>query len=53
MVAMPASVALPVGPEGACAAQVGVDLFITNDDRLGRLTVPGIRFLPPLDRAFL
>jgi predicted nucleic acid-binding protein len=37
----------------ACAAQVGVDLFITNDDRLSRLTVPGIQFLASLDRAFL
>ncbi len=37
----------------ACAAQVGVDLFITNDDRLSRLTIPGIQFLVPLDRAFL
>lgn len=24
----------------ACAAQVGVDLFITNDERLSRLTSP-------------
>jgi predicted nucleic acid-binding protein len=37
----------------ACAAQVGVDLFITNDDRLSRLSVPGIQFLVPLERAFL
>ena len=37
----------------ACAAQVGVDLFITNDDRLSRLTIPGIQFLVPLARAFL
>jgi predicted nucleic acid-binding protein len=37
----------------ACAAQVGVDLFITNDDRLNRLIVPGIQFLVPLERAFL
>jgi predicted nucleic acid-binding protein len=37
----------------ACAAQVGVDLFITNDDRLSRLTIPGIQFLVSLDRAFL
>lgn len=37
----------------ACAAQVGVDLFITNDDRLSRLTVPGIQFLVSLERAFL
>lgn len=37
----------------ACAAQLGVDLFITNDDRLSRLTVPGIQFLVSLERAFL
>ena len=37
----------------ACAAQAGVDLFITDDDRLGRLTIPGIQFLVPLERAFL
>ncbi|MGH7384400.1 MAG: type II toxin-antitoxin system VapC family toxin [Candidatus Rokuibacteriota bacterium] len=37
----------------ACAAQLGVDLFITNDDRLSRLTIPGIQFLLPLERAFL
>jgi predicted nucleic acid-binding protein len=36
----------------ACAAQLGVDLFITNDDRLSRLTIPGIQFLVPLERAF-
>ena len=37
----------------ACAAQVGVDLFITNDDRLSRLSIPGIHFLVPLERAFI
>ena len=37
----------------ACAAQIGVDLFIANDDRLSRLTIPGIQFLVALDRAFL
>jgi predicted nucleic acid-binding protein len=37
----------------ACAAQVGVDLFITSDDRLSRLTIPGIQFLVPLEHAFL
>jgi len=43
----------PDGIQLACAALVGVDLFITNDDRLSRLTVPGIQFLVSLDRAFL
>jgi predicted nucleic acid-binding protein len=37
----------------ACAAQAGVDLFVTNDDRLSRFTVPGIQFLVSLDRAFI
>ena len=37
----------------ACAAQARVDLFITNDDRLGRCTVPGIQFIASLDRAYL
>ena len=37
----------------ACAAHVGVDLFITNDDRLTRLSIPGIQFLASLDQAFL
>jgi len=34
-------------------AQAAVDLFVTNDDRLSRLTVPGIQFLVSLDRAFI
>ena len=33
----------------ACAAQAGVDLFLTNDDRLRGLTVPGIQFIAGLD----
>jgi predicted nucleic acid-binding protein len=37
----------------ACAAQAGADLFITNDERLGRATVPGIHFIVSLQRAFL
>ena len=37
----------------ACAAHAGVDLFITNDDRLSREVVPGIHFITSLDRAFL
>ena len=37
----------------ACAGQAGVDLFITNDDRLSRLTIPGIQFVVSLERAFL
>jgi predicted nucleic acid-binding protein len=37
----------------ACAAQAHVDLFITNDDRLGEHAIPGIQFVTSLDRAFL
>lgn len=37
----------------ACAVVAGVDLFITNDDRLSRKQVPGVKFITALDRAFL
>src|SRR5205085_11979524 len=37
----------------ACAAHAGVDLFITNDDRLSRAVIPGIQFITSLERAFL
>lgn len=35
----------------ACAAHVGVDLFITNDEKLQELDVPGIGFISSLERA--
>lgn len=35
----------------ACAAAAGVDLFLTNDTRLTRLDVPGIRFIAGLDAS--
>ena len=35
----------------ACAAQARIDLFITNDDRLSRLSIPGIQFVVSLERA--
>jgi predicted nucleic acid-binding protein len=35
----------------ACAAAAGVDLFITNDDRLQGKQVPGIQFIVPLHRT--
>ena len=35
----------------SCAAAAGVDLFVTNDNRLHREQVPGIQFIVPLDRA--
>jgi predicted nucleic acid-binding protein len=33
----------------ASAAQAGVDLFLTNDDRLKKLKAPGIQFIAGLD----
>jgi predicted nucleic acid-binding protein len=35
----------------AAAASVGCDLFITNDERLTRLRVPGIHFISSMERA--
>jgi predicted nucleic acid-binding protein len=35
----------------SCAATVDTDLFITNDSRLSGLSVPGVQFIVPLDRA--
>lgn len=37
----------------ACAAHAGVDLFLTNDERLGNKTIEGVHFIQPLARAFL
>lgn len=35
----------------ACAAHYGVDLFITNDQRLHKLDIPGIGFIAPLEKV--
>jgi len=35
----------------ACAAAAGIDLFITNDDRLSQKNVPGVQFIFSLERA--
>lgn len=35
----------------ACAAAAEIDLFITNDDRLSRRTIPEIKFVSSLARA--
>jgi predicted nucleic acid-binding protein len=35
----------------ACAAAADVDLFITNDGRLNRKNVPGIKFISSLSEA--
>jgi predicted nucleic acid-binding protein len=35
----------------SCAGAAGVELFITNDKALQRLTVPGIHFITSLDKV--
>ena len=35
----------------ACAASAGIDLFLTNDERLSRKVVAGIDFICSLDRS--
>jgi predicted nucleic acid-binding protein len=35
----------------ACAAQIGTDLFVTNDERLSHHAVPGIQFISSLAAA--
>jgi|ERR1035441_7498125 predicted nucleic acid-binding protein len=45
------SLKAPDAVQLACAASAGVDLFITNDDRLEREQVPGIQFIVALGRA--
>jgi predicted nucleic acid-binding protein len=37
----------------ACAAQAGVDLFLTNDRRLGRKIIPGIQFIADMETDLL
>ena len=45
------SVQAPDAVQLSCAASVGVDLFITNDDRLQNKQVRGIQFIVPLTRV--
>ena len=45
------SLRVPDAMQLACAAAAGVDLFITNDDRLATKQVRGIQFVVSLDRA--
>ena len=47
------SIAAPDAIQLATAAVSGIDLFVTNDDRLSRCVVPGIQFISSLERAFL
>ena len=37
----------------ACAAAAGIDLFITNDERLCQNIVQGIQFIQSLDQSFI
>lgn len=37
----------------SCAAAAGIDMFITNDDRLSGKVIPGVKFISSLSRAFL
>jgi len=37
----------------ACAGAGGVDLFLTNDQALRKLTVPGIKFIDGIDTSVL
>ena len=45
------SVQAPDAVQLSCAASVGVDLFITNDNRLQNQHLPGIQFIVPLNRV--
>lgn len=45
------SVKAPDAVQLSCAASAGVDLFVTNDNRLQNKQVPGIQFIVPLDRV--
>jgi uncharacterized protein len=45
------SIRAPDAIQLACAAQAEADLLITNDDRLSRLSIPGIQFVVSLERA--
>lgn len=47
------SVKAPDAIQLACAASAGVDLFITNDERLSRKHVPGLKFITSLAGAYL
>src|SRR5688572_9279982 len=47
------SIKAPDAIQLACAASVGMDLFITNDQRLNRKVVPGIQFITSLEGAYL
>jgi predicted nucleic acid-binding protein len=37
----------------ACASSVGIDWFVTNDDRLSKKAIRGIQFVTSLERGLL
>jgi predicted nucleic acid-binding protein len=45
------SIKPPDAVQLACAASAGVDLFVTNDQRLQGKNVPGIQFIAAIDRV--
>lgn len=45
------SIRLPDAIQLACASHAGVDLFLTNDDRLSQKVVSGIHFVSSLQRS--
>lgn len=45
------SIKPPDAVQLACAAAAGVDLFITNDERLHSKRVEGVQFIVPLERV--
>ena len=47
------SIRAPDAIQLACAAAAGIDLFVTNDERLSQKNVAGIQFIQPLSRVFL
>jgi len=47
------SIKAPDAVQLSCAAQSGMDLFITNDSRLSGKIIPGIHFVVPLKAAYL
>jgi predicted nucleic acid-binding protein len=47
------SIRAPDAMQLACAVATKAKMFITNDARLSRKTIPGIDFIVPLDRVYL
>lgn len=47
------SIRPPDAIQFACAAATGIDLFITNDDRLSQKNIEGIQFIASLEAAYL